>query len=203
MTEQAPTPKPKKASAAPTPKATAADKKPATASASAPATKAPAKAPAAPPAPPAPPSTALVPPPAPGSYVPPAATQPYAPQPMLETDARMWAMLLHILAAVALVLSAGTLAFVVPLVVWLIYKDRSALIDWHGKQNLNLQLTALVVAIGGTLLGFLILFGVGFIFTGPIMIAYGIYALIISIIAGVKANAGEYYKIPVVIPFLR
>jgi uncharacterized Tic20 family protein len=132
----------------------------------------------------------------------PAPAQPVGPQPMLESDARMWAMLLHILAAVALVLSAGTVAFVVPLVIWLIYRERSALVDHHGKNNLNLQLTMLLVIIVGSILGFATL-GIGFILTAPIMFGYGLYALIISIVAGVKANNGEYYKIPVVIPFIR
>jgi uncharacterized Tic20 family protein len=121
---------------------------------------------------------------------------------MLESDARMWSMLLHILAAVALVLSAGTVAFVVPLVIWLIFRERSALVDHHGRNNLNLQLTALLVMIVGFSLGMVTL-GIGFIFTAPLMLAYGLYALIISIVAGVKANNGEYYKIPVVIPFIR
>ncbi|NTV40637.1 MAG: DUF4870 domain-containing protein, partial [Demequinaceae bacterium] len=55
-----------------------------------------------------------------GQYVPP------APVPMLESEARTWAMLAHIIAAVASVMSAGTIAFVAPLVIWLMYKDRSA-----------------------------------------------------------------------------
>ncbi|WP_062313616.1 DUF4870 domain-containing protein [Demequina rhizosphaerae] len=143
-----------------------------------------------------------------GSTVPPqqpqaAPTPPYvAPAPMLESDARTIAMLVHILAAVAIVVSAGTLAFVVPLVMWLIYRERSALVDWHGKTNLNLQLTSLAVIVGGVVLGIITL-GFGFIVTLPAMIGYGIYALVISIVAGVKANRGEYYRIPLVIPFIR
>ncbi|BDZ60670.1 hypothetical protein Lsed01_00010 [Demequina sediminis] len=125
-----------------------------------------------------------------------------APAPMLERDARTIAMLVHILAAVAIVLSAGTLAFVVPLVMWLIYRERSALIDFHGKMNLNLQLTVLVVMVGGVVLG-LVTFLFGFLLTGPAMLAYGIYALVVSIIAGVRANNGEYYRIPLVIPFIK
>ncbi|MDN4476505.1 DUF4870 domain-containing protein [Demequina sp. SYSU T00192] len=132
-----------------------------------------------------------------------APTPPYvAPAPMLESDARTIAMLVHILAAVALVVSAGTLAFVVPLVMWLIYRERSALVDWHGKTNLNLQLTSLVVVIASVLIGLLTL-GIGFAVTWIPMIGYPIYALVISIIAGVKANRGEYYRIPLIIPFIR
>jgi uncharacterized Tic20 family protein len=183
--------------AAKTPAAkTPAAKKPAATAASAPATPV-ATAPVAT----TPVTTPPPPAPAPATYGTPAPA-PVAHQPMLESDARLWAMLLHILAAVALVLSAGTIAFVVPLVIWLIYRERSALVDHHGKANLNLQLTMLLVLIGGTILGFATL-GIGFIVTGPLMLAYGLYALIISIVAGVKANGGEYYKIPVIIPFIR
>ncbi|WP_062464273.1 DUF4870 domain-containing protein [Demequina soli] len=143
-----------------------------------------------PPVPPQQPQAAPTPPP----YAPPA--------PMLESDARTIAMLVHILAAVALVISAGTLAFVVPLVMWLLYRERSALVDWHGKANLNLQLTSLVVIVGGVILGFVTFF-IGFFVTIPAMIAYGIYAIVISIVAGVRANRGEYYRIPLVIPFVK
>ncbi|WP_159451407.1 DUF4870 domain-containing protein [Demequina sp. NBRC 110054] len=130
------------------------------------------------------------------------AQQPYAPQRMLESEARNWSMLIHIIAAAAALLSAGTVSWLVPLIIWLIFRERSALIDHHGKQALNLQLTLLVVLIGGVLIGFVTLF-IGFIVTGPLMVAYGIYAIVISFVAGVKANNGEYYRIPLMIPFLR
>src|SRR5680860_627407 len=69
---------------------------------------------------------------------------PTVPAPMLESEARTWAMLAHIIAAAASVMSAGTIAFVAPLIIWLLYKDRSALVAHNGRQNLNLQITALV-----------------------------------------------------------
>jgi len=125
-----------------------------------------------------------------------------APQPMLEAQARTMAMLVHIVAAVAAVLSGGTLSFVAPLVIWLIYRERSALVDFHGKQNLNLQLTTLAVVVGGVVIGLVTLF-VGFFVTVPVMIAYLLYAVIISIVAGIKASSGEYYRIPLSIPFIR
>lgn len=126
----------------------------------------------------------------------------YGPAPMLESEARTIAMLVHILAAVAVVISAGTLAFVVPLVLWLIYRERSALVDFHGKLNLNLQITLLVIVVGGTLLGLATAF-LGFLVTLPLMALYGIYALVMSIVTGVRAQRGEYASIPLVIPFIR
>jgi hypothetical protein len=127
---------------------------------------------------------------------------PPAPAPMLESEARTWAMLAHIIAAAALVISAGTIAFVAPLIIWLLYKDRSALVAHHGKQNLNLQITALVFGAGAVLIGIVTL-GIGFLITLPLWGLYVLYALIISIVAGVKAYNGEYYSIPLAIPFIK
>lgn len=142
-------------------------------------------------------STGGTPPPftaGPGTYAPPA--------PMLESESRTIAMLVHVIAVAAMILSAGTLAFIVPLVMWLIYRERSALIDHHGKLNLNLQLTTLVVVIGGVVLG-IVTIGIGFLVTIPLMIGYGIYAVVMSILAAIRANNGELYRIPLVIPFVR
>ena len=149
-------------------------------------------APASKPAPEAAPSPA--PAPAPAAY---------APQPMLETDARMVAMLIHLLAAIAAIISAGTLGFVAPLVLWLIYRERSALIDHQGKQNLNLQLTVLVTGAAAWIIGFILLFGLGWIITLPLWGLYALYALIISFVAAMKAQNGEYYFIPMAIRFIK
>ncbi len=123
-------------------------------------------------------------------------------QPMLESEARTWAMLAHVIAAVASLVSAGTIAFVAPLVIWLVYKDRSALVAHHGKQNLNLQITALVFGAGAVVLG-LLLFVVGLAITLPLWGLYVLYAIIISFVAGVKAANGEYYNIPLTIQFIK
>ena len=122
--------------------------------------------------------------------------------PLLESEARTWAMLVHILAIAAMFLSGGLLSFVVPLVIWLLYRQRSALVDFHGRQNLNLQLSLLVVGVIAVAVGALTL-GIGLIFTVPLWFAYWIFALVISVIAGVKAQSGEYYRIRFIIPFIR
>ncbi|WP_291380007.1 DUF4870 domain-containing protein [Demequina sp.] len=123
-------------------------------------------------------------------------------QPMLESEARTWAMLAHVIAAAAALLSGGTLAIVAPLVIWLVYKDRSALVDHHGKQNLNLQITTLVLGAAAVVVG-LLLFVVGLAVTLPLWGLYVLYAIIISFVAGVKAANGEYYRIPMAIQFVK
>lgn len=144
--------------------------------------------------------TETTPPPAPLSSGAPYAAP--APASMLESEARTWAMLAHIIAAIASVLSGGTIAFVAPLAIWLIYKDRSALVAYHGKQNLNLQITNLVFLAAAVVIGVVTL-GIGLIITLPLWGLYALYVLIISIVAGVKAYNGEYYPIPLMITFVK
>lgn len=121
---------------------------------------------------------------------------------MYESEARTVSMWIHFGAAIATILSAGLASFLVPLIMWLIYRERSALVDWHGKQNLNLQLTMILTMVVGFFAG-IVTFGFGFILTLPLMIAYVIYSIVISFVAGASANRGEYYKIPLIIPFVR
>ena len=134
-------------------------------------------------------------------------TQPVAahaptPTPMLESDARNWAMLVHVFAVAGMILSGGLLSFVAPLVIWLLHRQRSALVDFHGRQNLNLQITLLAIGIPAVVLGAATL-GVGFLVTFPLWGAYWVYAMLVSIIAGVKAQSGEYYQMRFIIPFVR
>ena len=127
---------------------------------------------------------------------------PAAVTPLVESEARTWAMLVHLIAVLGQLVSGGLLGFIAPLVIWLLYRQRSALVDFHGRQNLNLQLTLLVVGIAAFAVGALT-WGVGLLITLPLWGAYWIYALVVSIIAGIKAQSGEYYRIRFNIPFIR
>ena len=68
---------------------------------------------------------------------------------MLESDARTWAALVNVAAILGMVLSGGTLTVVAVLVIWLVFKERSALVDFHGKQQMNLTLTTIVAVVVG------------------------------------------------------
>lgn len=126
----------------------------------------------------------------------------YTPQPMLEADARLWATLINIATVVGVVLSGGLLGIVAVLVIWLVYRERSALIDFHGKQQLNLNITVLIAAVG-FFIASIVTLGIGFVILGIPFVAYGIYLFVISIIAAVAANRGEYYRIPLIINFVK
>jgi len=121
----------------------------------------------------------------------------YAPAPMLESEARTMSMLAHLLVLVG--------GFIPPLVIWLIYKDRSALVDAHGKEQLNFQISLIIYTVAlyiVSTVAALVTFGIGFILLFPLFLGVGIYALVIVILAAMAANRGQYYRIPLSIRFI-
>ena len=117
-----------------------------------------------------------------------------APIPMSESDARMWAMLAHLSALTGLITVIGSLAG--PIIVWQIQKDKSAFVDYHGKEAVNFQITMAIA--------FAVSFVLMFIIIGVFLISIvGIVWLVFTIIAGVKANNGEYYRYPLTVRFIK
>nr|WP_293841198.1 DUF4870 domain-containing protein [uncultured Arsenicibacter sp.] len=109
-------------------------------------------------------------------------------QPLNPQDERTWAMLAHLLALTG----AG---FIAPLIIWLIYKDRSAYVSYHAKESLNFQIT---IIIAGFVCFLLMIVLVGLLLIWVV----GIGALVLTVVAGVKANNGEYYRYPLTIRFI-
>ncbi len=107
-------------------------------------------------------------------------------------EARMWAMLCHLLGLFT--------CFIAPLIIWLIKKDEEPFVDNQGKEALNFQIT---VAIGGFVAIVLIITVIGACIGIPLLVAVGIVDLIFCIVASVKANSGEAYRYPVSIRFVR
>jgi uncharacterized Tic20 family protein len=125
-----------------------------------------------------------------------------ADQPLVETtpEDRQWAMFAHLSSLVAIWL--GGMGFLGPLIVWLIKKDQSRFVDDQGKEALNFNLNILLaVVILGTLtapVAFLTLF-LGLIVIIPLFLALGALAIIMPILAAMKANAGEIYRYPYIL----
>lgn len=113
----------------------------------------------------------------------------YAPAPLSPTEERNLGMIAHIVPAVLLPLSAGTLGFVGSLVVYLVYKDRGPFVRQHAANSLNVQIITGILLIASTVLMIVL---VGFI-TYPLVI---VVATIIHIMGAVKANNGEWWTPP-------
>ena len=99
-----------------------------------------------------------------------------------------WAMACHLSALSGFVIPFGNI--IGPLVVWLIKKDTMPLVDQHGKESLNFQITVLIAAIVSFILMFVL---IGFL----LLAIVGIGALVLTIMASVKiANGQTDYRYP-------
>ena len=99
-----------------------------------------------------------------------------------------WAMACHLVALSGFIVPFGNVLG--PLVVWLIKKDTMPLVDQHGKEALNFQITVLLAVIISALLVFVL---IGFL----LLFVVGIGALVLTIMAAVKVSNGELnYRYP-------
>jgi uncharacterized protein len=92
--------------------------------------------------------------------------------------------------------------FVGPLILWLLKKDSSRYIDYHGREALNFQITLFIVMITlffATMLLMIIFIGILLI---PVLFVIIILALVAEILAAVAAQKGEFYRYPCCIRFV-
>ncbi|MCB0596318.1 MAG: DUF4870 domain-containing protein [Phaeodactylibacter sp.] len=111
-----------------------------------------------------------------------------------DKDELMWSTFAHLGFLAGLIIPFGNV--VAPLVIWLVYKDRSSYVEYHSKEALNFQLTVTIAMVASGIL-VLLLIGI-FLLIGVLLLA-----LVLSIVAAVKANNGEYYEYPFTIRFIR
>ena len=128
----------------------------------------------------------------PGGVPPMGAPQP-GQQPLSPDQERLWATLAHLLSFVAAYIALGFLA---PLIVLLLFGQRSAYVRAHAVESLNFNLSWLLYAIVGALLIFI---GIGIL----ILIALGIAYVILIVVASIRANNGVFYRYPLTIRFVR
>jgi uncharacterized protein len=119
---------------------------------------------------------------------------PFSSTPLSQSDERMWAMLTHLSALPGSFVLIG--AILAPLVIWQLQKERSAFVDYHGKEAVNFQIT-MALAAGVSFVLFLLLVGLVLIWI------VGAVWLVFTIIAAIKANNGEYYRYPLTIRFIK
>jgi uncharacterized protein len=134
---------------------------------------------------------------------PPGTPPPSSPLPPPNPTAhRTWDMWCHMSALAGLVFpTIGTLLG--PLIVWQMKRNEFPSVDEHGKESFNFQLSVFIYVLIGAVLGFLGSFiCIGFfIWLAAAAIHYG--AIILAIIAGIKANDGILYRYPLTIRFVK
>lgn len=121
--------------------------------------------------------------------------QPYqqVPSPAPSSDDRLWAMLAHLSAPIAAVVSLGWLNFVGPLLVWLLNKDRSPFVRNAAAGSFNFTLSMTIMSVVGWILVFTIIGAP----VGAVLIAIGaLGAIVLGILGALKAWRGEAYTYP-------
>jgi hypothetical protein len=120
--------------------------------------------------------------------------------PALGPESRNWAMAAHLSALVAMVVA---LAFLGPLVVYLVKRDDDPFVRDQAAEALNFQLSALIYGfVGGIILVILIVLLVGIVLI-PVAVAAAIGWLVLVIMGGVRAGRGEAFRYPLTIRFVR
>ena len=109
------------------------------------------------------------------------------PLPTPSREVRQWAMFCHLSALLGIWIPFGTL--IGPLILWQMKREMDPFIDDQGKEALNFQIS---VAIASAICLLLMVVVIGFFLFG--LLAIG--ALVLTIIAGVKANEGQVYRYP-------
>jgi uncharacterized protein len=101
-------------------------------------------------------------------------------------DERTWTWIAHL---------SGLFAFVGPLVVWLVQKDRSPVVAREAKEALNFQITVaaitLLVFLAGTILSFVVI-GLFVLMIAPLLPLYGVVFAIVAAVTSHRTGAFRY-----------
>lgn len=114
-------------------------------------------------------------------------------------EERQWAMFAHLSVLVGGLVTAGWAgsigAFIGPLVIWMVKKDTMPFVADQAKEALNFS-----IMVSALMLIFFVLtlvtLGLLFFITIPLMMLVGLAALVLVIIASIKANEGITYWYP-------
>ena len=113
---------------------------------------------------------------------------------------RTAAVLSHLAAPIAAIISVGWLNWVGPLIMWLIYKDRSPFVRTAAAQSFNYQITMWITSIiGWILIITVVLFPIGIV----LVLLGNVLALVLGIWGAIRTAGGNQYRYPWNIPFLR
>lgn len=125
--------------------------------------------------------------------------QPGQPVPV-DSEHRTAAALAHASSLIAMVISAGWLSFVGPLVMWLIYKDRSPFVRQAAAGSFNFNLSMWLINI----VGWICIITIIGIPLGLILLAVSFLGQIIAHVIGtLRATKGESMNYPLQIKVLR
>ncbi|WP_084374851.1 DUF4870 domain-containing protein [Neobacillus soli] len=107
---------------------------------------------------------------------------------MVKSDERLLAAGIYVLSLFFPVLA--------PLIIWLIKKDESSFIDYHGKEYFNFLISYAVYFFVSGILTIII---IGFV----AMAILGVMLFVFTIIAAIKAYEGNEYRFPLIFRLIK
>jgi len=113
---------------------------------------------------------------------------------VLTQDDKLWGMLGHIGAVAGYLGGVGQ--WVVPLVIFLIYKDKSKFVAFHALQSLIFQLVVGLIVLAITAVSC-------FLLAIPAILIGMAVSIIGAIVVGIQANNGEWSEYPLIGPWAR
>jgi hypothetical protein len=119
-----------------------------------------------------------------------------APAPNAPTqEERTWGMLAHLSAFAGLILPlVGNI--VLPLLIWLVRRDRSAFVADQARESLNFNLSVVIASF--------VCAALVYVFIGILLgVALFVYWLAMTILAGIKAGEGVAYRYPLALRFVK
>lgn len=105
-------------------------------------------------------------------------------------EEKTWCTLMHL----SQLLFLSGIGIVVPIAMWLLGNEKSALVRQHGHRMMNWVVSSLIYAVVGFLLCFVF---VGFF----VIFVLGLLSIAFPIIAAIKCNADEVWTYPLTIKF--
>ena len=109
-------------------------------------------------------------------------------------ELNQFCMFMHLAQFAGLIVPFASI--VLPIVMWTTNKDKSELIDQHGKHILNWIISSFIYLFVSFILIFVI---IGFL----AIFAVAICSIVFTIMGAIKANNGEVYKYPLSITFIK
>lgn len=107
---------------------------------------------------------------------------------MVKNDERMLAALMYVISFFAPILG--------PLIIWLIKREESSFIDYHGKEYFNFFISYTVYMFISGLLTIILIGFVG-------LAVLGIMLFVFTIIAAIKAYEGQEYQFPLIFRLIK
>ena len=111
-----------------------------------------------------------------------------------ENQARLWSTACHLAALLGFIIPLGNL--VGPLVIWLLKRNDHPQVDRQGKEAVNFQISVAIYLIVSALL---IPVVIGLL----LLPAVALFALVMVIVAAIKASNGEEFRYPLTIRLIK